>query len=184
MVFSEFVAHMSAANSEAGALRTPIVALPTTLGAFMTAPAKTSAPRPVRRSDTSTGIFEGRNGATTKIEFAGSEDIVGEARQEWVSLARCREIDPDDLFVHGAAQRQVAVICRHCPVVLQCRADALDNRVEFGVWGGMTERQRRSLLRQYPNVESWADFFAKQREREAARARRQTQAAQAPTVCP
>jgi WhiB family redox-sensing transcriptional regulator len=31
----------------------------------------------------------------------------------------------------------------------------LDNRVEFGVWGGMTERERRALLRRRPNVTSW-----------------------------
>ena len=37
---------------------------------------------------------------------------------------------------------------------------ALDNHVEFGVWGGMTERQRRALLRQHPEVVSWAEFFA------------------------
>ena len=59
-------------------------------------------------------------------------------RQEWVTRAKCRDIDPDELFVRGAAQRKAAVICRHCPVVLQCRADALDNRVEFGVWGGLS----------------------------------------------
>jgi WhiB family redox-sensing transcriptional regulator len=33
--------------------------------------------------------------------------------------------------------------------------DALDNRVEFGVWGGMTERERRALLRRRPTVTSW-----------------------------
>jgi WhiB family redox-sensing transcriptional regulator len=37
----------------------------------------------------------------------------------------------------------------------ECLADALDNRVEFGVWGGLTERERRSLLRRRPDVESW-----------------------------
>lgn len=83
-------------------------------------------------------------------------------RQEWVTRAKCRDIDPDELFVRGAAQRKAAVICRHCPVVLQCRADALDNRVEFGVWGGLTERQRRALLREHPEVTSWADFYATQ----------------------
>lgn len=46
---------------------------------------------------------------------------------------------------------------------MECGADALDNRVEFGVWGGMTERQRRALLKQYPDVESWADFFEARR---------------------
>ena len=37
----------------------------------------------------------------------------------------------------------------------ECLADALDNQVEFGVWGGMTERERRALLRRRPNVTSW-----------------------------
>lgn len=64
-------------------------------------------------------------------------------RGEWVTQAHCRNVDPEELFVRGAAQRKAVAICRHCPVVLQCRADALDNNVEFGVWGGMTERQRR-----------------------------------------
>lgn len=90
-------------------------------------------------------------------------------RGEWVTQARCREVDPDELFVQGAEQRKAVAICRHCPVVLQCRADALDNRVEFGVWGGMTERQRRALLRKHPEIESWANFFAGQLEAAAVR---------------
>lgn len=91
-----------------------------------------------------------------------------EARIAWVSQARCRQADPDELFVRGAAQRKAAVICRHCPVISECGADALDNRVEFGVWGGMTERQRRALLKQHPEVVSWAEFFAAQRKHRSA----------------
>ena len=90
-----------------------------------------------------------------------------EARIACVSLARCRGADPDDLFVRGAAQRKAAVICRHCPVIAECGADALDNRVEFGVWGGMTERQRRALLKQHPEVVSWSEFFSAQRKHRA-----------------
>jgi WhiB family redox-sensing transcriptional regulator len=91
-----------------------------------------------------------------------------EARIAWVSQARCRQADPDELFVRGAAQRKAAVICRHCPVITECGADALDNRVEFGVWGGMTERQRRALLKQHPEVVSWSEFFAAQRKHRSA----------------
>jgi len=87
-----------------------------------------------------------------------------EARSAWVSQARCRSTDPDELFVRGAAQRKAAVICRHCLVVVECLADALDNQMEFGVWGGMTERQRRALLKQHPEVVSWSKFFAAQRK--------------------
>jgi WhiB family redox-sensing transcriptional regulator len=74
---------------------------------------------------------------------------------EWAVDAACRQSDPDALFVQGAAQNQAKIICRACPVRVACLADALDNRVEFGVWGGMTERERRALLRRRPNVTSW-----------------------------
>lgn len=87
------------------------------------------------------------------------QTIEAEARITWVSKARCRGADPDELFVRGAAQRKAAVICRHCPVIAECGADALDNRVEFGVWGGMTERERRALLRKRPHVKSWTELL-------------------------
>jgi WhiB family redox-sensing transcriptional regulator len=87
---------------------------------------------------------------------------VEEARIEWVSKARCRSTDPDELFVGGAAQKKAAVICRHCAVSIECLADALDNEMEFGVWGGMTERQRRALRKLHPEVVSWAEFLAAQ----------------------
>jgi len=57
--------------------------------------------------------------------------------------------------VQGAAQNRAKAICVGCTVRTECLADALDNRVEFGVWGGMTERERRALLRRRPNVTSW-----------------------------
>ncbi|BAV39657.1 WhiB family transcriptional regulator [Mycobacterium ulcerans] len=88
-----------------------------------------------------------------------------EERINWVSKALCRATDPDELFVRGVAQRKAAVICRHCPVMQECGADALDNKVEFGVWGGMTERQRRVLLKQHPEVVSWSDYFEKRKRR-------------------
>jgi WhiB family transcriptional regulator, redox-sensing transcriptional regulator len=88
-----------------------------------------------------------------------------EDRTAWVSKAQCRSVDPDELFVGGAAQRKAANICRHCPVMAECLADALDNQMDWGVWGGMTVRQRRVLLKQHPEVNSWSDFFAAQRTR-------------------
>ncbi|OBK31119.1 transcriptional regulator [Mycobacterium asiaticum] len=91
--------------------------------------------------------------------------VDAEERITWVSQALCRTADPDELFVRGAAQRKAAVICRHCPVMQECAADALDNKVEFGVWGGMTERQRRALLKQHPEVVSWQDYLDKRKRR-------------------
>jgi WhiB family redox-sensing transcriptional regulator len=68
--------------------------------------------------------------------------------------------DPDDLFVKGAAQQQAKEVCQRCPVIVECLAEALDNRTEFGVWGGMTERERRALLRRNASVTSWWALFA------------------------
>src|SRR5260370_36705377 len=77
---------------------------------------------------------------------------------EWTARAACKGTDPDELFVQRAAQNRAKLICRGCPVRTECLADALDNRIEFGVWGGMTERERRALLRRRPDVVSWRDL--------------------------
>src|SRR4051794_41919079 len=71
---------------------------------------------------------------------------------DWASRAACRASDPDALFVQGAAQNRAKSVCLGCPVRTECLADALDNRVEFGVWGGMTERERRAPLLRRPHV--------------------------------
>lgn len=76
-------------------------------------------------------------------------------KADWAARGACRNSDPDALFVQGAAQNRAKVVCTGCPVRTECLADALDNRVEFGVWGGMTERERRALLRRRPDVTSW-----------------------------
>ncbi len=77
----------------------------------------------------------------------------------WTARSACRDADPDELFVTGAAQNKAKVVCRGCPVRTECLSDALDNRVEFGVWGGMTERERRALLRRRPDVTSWRQLL-------------------------
>lgn len=82
----------------------------------------------------------------------------------WASRAACRGLDPDALFVQGAAQNRAKRVCLGCPVRTECLADALDNRMEFGVWGGMTERERRALLRRRPEVQSWRALFESARD--------------------
>jgi len=74
-------------------------------------------------------------------------------------------MDPDELFVQGAAQNRAKTVCSGCPVRTECLADALDNRVEYGVWGGMTERERRALLRRRPEVRSWRQFLESAKEK-------------------
>lgn len=83
---------------------------------------------------------------------------------EWISRAACRGTDPDTLFVQGAAQNRAKAICMGCDVRTECLADALDHNVEFGVWGGMTERERRALLRRRPQVVSWRKLLETAKE--------------------
>jgi WhiB family redox-sensing transcriptional regulator len=84
--------------------------------------------------------------------------------QQWASQGACRTADPDALFVQGAAQNRAKAVCLGCPVRTECLADALDHRIEFGVWGGMTERERRALLKRRPNVRSWRRLLETARE--------------------
>ena len=76
------------------------------------------------------------------------------SHEHWSDLAACKGVGPDELFVRGAAQNRAKQICTGCPVRTECLAEALDNQIEWGVWGGMTERERRALLRRRPNA-SW-----------------------------
>ncbi|MGW1591384.1 WhiB family transcriptional regulator [Streptomyces sp. NPDC002386] len=65
------------------------------------------------------------------------------ARGHWSEYAACRSSDPDELFVDGnPSQRRAKALCADCEVRIECLAEALDHRIEFGIWGGMTERER------------------------------------------
>ena len=100
----------------------------------------------------------GNHGEWTRGESKGGSGNMSMV-VDWPSVAACRNGDPDALFVQGAEQNVAKRICRSCPVRYECLADALDNRIEFGVWGGMTERERRALLRRHPQVASWRKMF-------------------------
>jgi WhiB family redox-sensing transcriptional regulator len=75
-------------------------------------------------------------------------------REDWTMRAKCRGMQ-DALFPEASDQKRARLVCSGCPVRFECLAEALDNRIEWGVWGGMTERERRLLLRQRSDVTSW-----------------------------
>ncbi|MEA5644064.1 MAG: WhiB family transcriptional regulator [Cutibacterium granulosum] len=93
--------------------------------------------------------------------------MTGNEADDWTLLANCRGM-ADALFPDGKEQRRARRICTDCAVRSRCLAEALDNRIEWGVWGGMTERERRKLLRERPDVTSWRDVLAADSTRRGA----------------
>ncbi len=68
---------------------------------------------------------------------------------EWMPRGRCREIPPGTFFPSDGVGVEVARrICEGCPVKLPCLEYALFHRIDHGVWGGASERERRRILRQ------------------------------------
>jgi WhiB family redox-sensing transcriptional regulator len=74
---------------------------------------------------------------------------------DWRNLAACRKVDPDLFFPIGenmAARRQAEEAkahCRPCPVREKCLEWALKARQDAGVWGGMSEPERRAIHGRY-----------------------------------
>jgi len=67
----------------------------------------------------------------------------------WQDLANCLGIDPDLFFPErGASTREAKEVCRGCVVQDACLEFALANGEKFGIWGGMSERERRRIRRQ------------------------------------
>jgi len=72
---------------------------------------------------------------------------------DWHDYAACRDADPDLFFPDGdfrSARAQVKaakLICRGCPVRTMCLSWALASGQEHGIWGGLTEDERRWLHR-------------------------------------
>ncbi|WP_332112992.1 WhiB family transcriptional regulator [Streptomyces sp. ActVer] len=73
---------------------------------------------------------------------------------DWRDQAACRDEDAETFFPVGttppalAKTRRAKVVCSGCPVLQECGAWALDTRQAYGVWGGMSERERAGILRQ------------------------------------
>jgi WhiB family transcriptional regulator, redox-sensing transcriptional regulator len=66
----------------------------------------------------------------------------------WQTQARCREYDPELFFAAGSrSEHRAKAICGRCPVADQCLTFAVESGVEFGVWGGLSGRERRTLAR-------------------------------------
>jgi WhiB family redox-sensing transcriptional regulator len=71
-----------------------------------------------------------------------------EEDRSWQDRANCLGVDPDLFFPErGASTREAKEVCRGCEVQQDCLEYALRNGEKFGIWGGMSERERRRIRR-------------------------------------
>ncbi len=67
---------------------------------------------------------------------------------EWQERALCAQTDPEAFFPEkGGSTREAKRICLGCEVKDACLEYALANDERFGIWGGLSERERRRLKR-------------------------------------
>jgi WhiB family redox-sensing transcriptional regulator len=82
---------------------------------------------------------------TETLEAARQLARLGQ-RPAWHDLGRCAETDPEMFFPEkGESTGPAKRVCAACEVRAQCGQDALDRGERFGVWGGLSERERRAL---------------------------------------
>ncbi len=87
---------------------------------------------------------------TSSRQITSLNDLVSpeESSPDWRDNAVCMQTDPEAFFPEkGGSTREAKQICLGCGVVDQCLKYAVENDERFGIWGGMSERERRRYKR-------------------------------------
>ncbi len=81
--------------------------------------------------------------------LTGMPRASGVTERRWQEQANCLGVDPDLFFPErGASTREAKAVCRGCEVRADCLEYALAHGEKFGIWGGLSERERRRVRRQ------------------------------------
>ncbi|GAA4521616.1 WhiB family transcriptional regulator [Brachybacterium sp. AOP42-C2-15] len=80
------------------------------------------------------------------LDFAGQDS--DDVELTWQERALCAQTDPEAFFPEkGGSTREAKKVCVSCEVRAECLEYALENDERFGIWGGLSERERRKLKR-------------------------------------
>ena len=83
---------------------------------------------------------------TSRTAVAGNGDEELPSELEWQARALCAQTDPEAFFPEkGGSTREAKRVCMSCEVRVQCLDYALENDERFGIWGGLSERERRRV---------------------------------------
>ena len=76
-------------------------------------------------------------------------DVDDAEELSWQDRALCAQTDPEAFFPEkGGSTREAKKVCRSSEVRAECLEYALEHDERFGIWGGLSERERRRLKRQ------------------------------------
>ncbi len=69
--------------------------------------------------------------------------------QPWRELALCAQTDPDLFFPEkGGSTAPATAVCHECPVIKECLEYALQHDIRHGIWGGMSDNDRRRIAKE------------------------------------
>ena len=101
-----------------------------------------------------TGLVEGWRFTVADVIFSLVHDGFGMGEDDaaelgWQDRALCAQTDPEAFFPEkGGSTREAKRVCRSCEVRAECLDYALEHDERFGIWGGLSERERRRLKRE------------------------------------
>jgi WhiB family transcriptional regulator, redox-sensing transcriptional regulator len=101
-----------------------------------------------RATEKSTGIDSTRSWVEEARTVAEPSLLHGGAEEElsWQEHALCAQTDPEAFFPEkGGSTREAKKVCTVCDVRADCLAYALEHDERFGIWGGLSERERRRM---------------------------------------
>ena len=92
--------------------------------------------------------FDGMSTRPVLSLVTGFEELFDTIEDQWQERALCAQTDPEAFFPEkGGSTREAKRICLGCEVRDECLEYALANDERFGIWGGLSERERRRLKR-------------------------------------
>ena len=95
-----------------------------------------------------TSTIPAREAPVAAVREIDLRDPVAEvaAELEWQERALCAQTDPEAFFPEkGGSTREAKRVCLSCDVRVECLEYALENDERFGIWGGLSERERRRV---------------------------------------
>ena len=85
----------------------------------------------------------------TNFESIDAAEGEGEGELSWQERSLCAQTDPEAFFPEkGGSTREAKKVCVGCEVRAECLEYALARDERFGIWGGLSERERRKLKKQ------------------------------------